>query len=281
MEFFDSFPFTKLQGKNRGLDWVIQKIVSFQKEIDKIPEYISEYSGESEHVKSKNNPHKVTAEQVGARPNTWMPTAEEVGARPADWLPTAEELGITGGGVDNSAHIADKNNPHGVTAEQVGARPNTWMPTAEQVGARPNTWMPTAEQVGARPADWLPTAEELGINSGGLSIKLSWENASPTSDFPQQTVSLSLNPGDCVEISLDDTDNVRLFVGTTTFVNRISGAVGGKLIYYTFRQITVSTDGIVFGGGRAFSINGTTVNAITESNEIHRPLKIYLVKGVS
>lgn len=69
MEFFDTFPYTELQGKNRALDWVMQKIASFQKEIDKIPEYVAEYQpDETEHAKSRDNPHKVTAEQVGAAP---------------------------------------------------------------------------------------------------------------------------------------------------------------------------------------------------------------------
>lgn len=41
MEFFDSFPFTKLQGKNRGLDWVIQKVTEFKKVVDNIPETVN------------------------------------------------------------------------------------------------------------------------------------------------------------------------------------------------------------------------------------------------
>lgn len=55
---------------------------------------------------------------------------------------------------NTKAHMASKENPHGVTAFQVGARPDTWMPTAAEVGARPDTWMPTAAQVGAAPAGY-------------------------------------------------------------------------------------------------------------------------------
>ena len=47
MEFFDSFPFTKLQGKNRGLDWVIQKVTEFKKVIDNIPETVNEAVAEA------------------------------------------------------------------------------------------------------------------------------------------------------------------------------------------------------------------------------------------
>lgn len=39
---------------------------------------------------------------------------------------------------NTKAHMASKENPHGVTAAQVGARPDTWMPTAAQVGAAPS-----------------------------------------------------------------------------------------------------------------------------------------------
>lgn len=39
---------------------------------------------------------------------------------------------------NTNAHMASKENPHGVTADQVGARPDTWMPTASQVGAAPD-----------------------------------------------------------------------------------------------------------------------------------------------
>ena len=42
MEFFNTFPHTHLRGKNRGLDWVMQKIGEFQKTIDKIPEVVND-----------------------------------------------------------------------------------------------------------------------------------------------------------------------------------------------------------------------------------------------
>ena len=40
-----------------------------------------------------------------------------------------------GGGSEEklTAHLGDKNNPHGVTAAQVGARPDTWMPKLHDV----------------------------------------------------------------------------------------------------------------------------------------------------
>jgi hypothetical protein len=72
---------------------------------------------------------------------------------------------------NTNAHMASKENPHGVTADQVGARPDTWMPTAAQVGARPDTWMPTASDVGAAPA---------GYGLGGTAVRT--ENWNTTYD---------------------------------------------------------------------------------------------------
>lgn len=45
-------------------------------------------------------------------------------------------VNVSGGGGSEeklTAHLENKNNPHGVTAEQVGARPDTWMPKLHDV----------------------------------------------------------------------------------------------------------------------------------------------------
>lgn len=45
-------------------------------------------------------------------------------------------VNVSGGGGSEeklTAHLGDKNNPHGVTAAQVGARPDTWMPKLHDV----------------------------------------------------------------------------------------------------------------------------------------------------
>lgn len=96
MEFFDSFPFTKLQGKNRGLDWVMQKLASYQKEIDKIPEYVAE-AVESGGVSTKVETDKTL-------------TAEDVAA----------DAKATGDAIRSHS---ESRNPHGTTAEDVGALP--------------------------------------------------------------------------------------------------------------------------------------------------------------
>ena len=109
MDFFNSFPYTTSRGKNRALDWVLEKIKGFQQEIDKIPEYVREATNGSSGVNvdrtltvdgaaadSKTVGDRfdaLTAADVGARPSDWMPTAADVGARPNGWTPTAAEVG--------------------------------------------------------------------------------------------------------------------------------------------------------------------------------------------
>ena len=42
-----------------------------------------------------------------------------------------------------AAHMADKNNPHGLDAGDVGARPNTWVPSWNDVTGKPGTFPPS------------------------------------------------------------------------------------------------------------------------------------------
>lgn len=59
-------------------------------------------------------------------------------------------VNVSGGGGSEeklTAHLGDKNNPHGVTAEQVGAAKADHTHTAAQVGARPSTWTPKLHDV--------------------------------------------------------------------------------------------------------------------------------------
>ena len=42
-----------------------------------------------------------------------------------------------------AAHMADKNNPHGLDAGDVGARPNTWVPAWGDVTGKPDSFPPS------------------------------------------------------------------------------------------------------------------------------------------
>ena len=115
-EMFDSFPFTTLRGKNRGLDWVMQKVKEFSKVIDALPEAVN--TAVNEAIKNGVDFEVATDTTL---------TLENI---PAD-----------------SKAVGDRFA--GLTAADVKARPVTWTPTAADVGARSNTWLPGLDEIGA------------------------------------------------------------------------------------------------------------------------------------
>lgn len=85
-----------------------------------------------------------------------------------------------GGGSEEklTAHLEDKNNPHGVTAEQVGAAKADHTHTAAQVGARPNTWTPKLADVaflGNQPISAV--ANDTTANWANLGSGYAWYSA--------------------------------------------------------------------------------------------------------
>ena len=179
-------------------------------------------------------------------------------------------------------HGNDKDNPHGVTAEQVGARPDNWMPTAEEVGARPDTWMPTADDVGARPDNWMPTAEEVkarpdtwmpsASDVGAVTLDLLWTNASPTSDFASQNITIPKNSYKGIFVDYVASTTASTYVGS----GFIPVGDGWFASYY------LKSDGTVFD--RRCKLNTGTVGfgngsqAGSDKNSVMIPTKIYGVK---
>ena len=182
-----------------------------------------------------------------------------------------------------TAHLADKNNPHGVTAEQVGAAP------ASHVTERNNPHGVTAEQVGARPNTWTPTAEQVGA----VSRTLLWENASPTSEFADQELPVPLADYDAIEIVfLTQIDTGGRLV-TQTFYTAATNAMGQAtgLLFWTegysyavvySRNITILEVGRVNPsmGSVVFGITSITNNVYTDVNRFVVPVRIYGIKGV-
>lgn len=109
---------------------------------------------------------------------------------------------------------------------------------------------------------------------------LLWENASPTSEFPSQTVSLDLSGYDAVEIKFKQWVNNTEYTTTKVFV-------GEKTPLQTFgdqyarenlrRYATASNSGIVFAICTVFNIPNTSS---TESASGCIPIKIYGIKEV-
>lgn len=178
-------------------------------------------------------------------------------------------LGTASPGKANGVARGDHVHPM-PSAADVGARPSTWMPTAADVGARPSTWMPTAADVGARPNTWTPSAADVGaLAANGTAAdsamlggkppeyytssasEVVWENASPTSEFAAQTVSLDLSDAKHIEIVTDERSNydtyfciTRIPVDGNKYTIQSLGNMGTA-----FRFVTATATGVVFGEG--------------------------------
>ena len=110
-------------------------------------------------------------------------------------------------------------------------------------------------------------------------MDLLWENASPTSAFAAQTISLNLADYDAILVRYNGSGYQNVVANTTRCDLFFIGGGDGMLIIPTFtnifgtRQLTVSTTGIVFSTG--YHIAGSTNSA---NNYAAVPMKIYGIK---
>lgn len=111
------------------------------------------------------------------------------------------------------------------------------------------------------------TAEQVGA----MTMELMWENASPSSTFAKQTVSLNLADFAGVFITYRNQTNGSVY-NTTGFIGKGDGFT---LIYVpsVSSSVAVTRKGTVDANGVNFLENSN------ESNNYHIPLKIYGVKG--
>lgn len=127
------------------------------------------------------------------------------------------------------------------------------------------------------------TALEALLALGGIQIKKLWENASPTSSFAAQTVSLDLSGYDRVAITyiastlLSDSYSIDADVGKVTQMTALTSASNASVVYVS-RVATVTKTGINFDYGYGKSIYSTTAASPGNSNVI--PIAIYGIKGV-
>ena len=118
------------------------------------------------------------------------------------------------------------------------------------------------------------TAEEALANLGGISVKLLWENASPTSSFAPQTIPLDLS--ECIMVLVAGRENTSSNKRTMSL-----GEIGAKSQIFIqgnnrqIREFTCDNTGITFDLGYEGSI-GTT---ITSNNTKAIPTTIYGLKG--
>ena len=126
--------------------------------------------------------------------------------------------------------------------------------------------------------------DELASGTGIEKRKLLWTNASPTSVFAAQTLSLALSGYDAVEIvSRFTTSNIgqtveKCEVGSRVFVEKFYNATSTSAhATIMHRQIDVSSDGVTFAGAKSKVTDG---NTSTTDNSLLIPYKIYGIKVV-
>ena len=142
--------------------------------------------------------------------------------------------------------------------------------------AEPN--LVDADTLGGFDLDYFASVEEM---NGKLSMELLWENASPTSDFAKQTVSLDLSEYDMVEISFN------LQTGVLAISHQLQCKVDGGRVTattpgtqrYHRRSTNVSKTGINFGDCSAYTYSSTVETTTTNGALI--PVFVYGIKGVT
>lgn len=113
---------------------------------------------------------------------------------------------------------------------------------------------------------------------GGTNTKLLWENASPTSNFGEQTISLDLSEYEYIDITVRATTDKASQYTTRLKVGGGSvdiGAMGSTSLY---RPTTPTTTGVKFLTGRGYSSYNSS--STVQGDAFAIPLKIYGIKGV-
>lgn len=126
--------------------------------------------------------------------------------------------------------------------------------------------------------DGLPSPKLLVNGAGVEAKKLLWTNASPTSSFAKQTISLNLSEYNFVEIQFSQNQEAPI---RTNFVRAKVGDTQPSrcLMYYNYlytRDFTVKTTGVDFAVASLSSRTGT----MADNNNVVIPYKIYGIKGV-
>jgi|GEM_PF-4802699 len=112
------------------------------------------------------------------------------------------------------------------------------------------------------------------INTKISMIKL-WENASPTSEFAEQTIALDLSGYDCVAVETQNGGGIHWSnkSGTPTYIS--NNFVFQNALYTACRAAEASDAGVIFRSG--YLISGTTVR---QEDVRLIPIAIYGIKGV-
>lgn len=135
-------------------------------------------------------------------------------------------------------------------------------------------------------ADAAVARTNLGL-TGVETRTLLWTNATPTSAFANQTLSLSLSSYEAVEIEFcygsSYTNAVETGIYKKSYTQQYMTCHGdiktnNTGFYISQRLVTVTASGITFGKGMYKNVSGAVNGA--EGNTYCVPLKIYGIKGV-
>ena len=131
------------------------------------------------------------------------------------------------------------------------------------------------------------------LKAGYVSMKTLWENASPESEFGEQTITLNLSGYDAVEIVFDSPSSndfyspgrlrrtERVDVGTTRLVDQVN--MGGwshanSYVAFDYRNLGVNTNGITFLNAYT-RLNANDNMPLTMANNTLIPQIIRGIKG--
>lgn len=121
----------------------------------------------------------------------------------------------------------------------------------------------------------------------GLSMTLLWENASPTSNFASQTISMDLSEYDAIMLLTRRSTSVhdigfgisvlghRGFAQNLALYTEVSAGV-----FICGREFTPSASGIVIGGG-VYKFSNLAMSACNFDDAYAIPYRIYGIKGVT
>ena len=116
------------------------------------------------------------------------------------------------------------------------------------------------------------------LNDSKLSMELLWENASPESSFPPQSIAVDLSEGDLVAISFKSFCVLAFKKGVNRvgFVNMYGPAI--HAININCRTFDICDNSIRFEDGYVFLYQNQTIEL---NNEAAIPTEIYVIKGAS
>lgn len=128
------------------------------------------------------------------------------------------------------------------------------------------------------------TAADALAVLGGVRIEKVWSNASPTSSFKEQSISVAVQNSDFVIIkeaySTSDTDIYETFLvdpHKKAYLRSIASSAYSN-VGYNVRLVTFGSSKITFTDNYAKNINTATAGTVNNTYQI--PVEIYTIKGV-